>query len=245
MRYLITFSYDGSKFNGYQKQIDKNTIQDKLEEALTEINKKEVFVSATGRTDAKVHAYNQKAHFDLDITIEEENLKRAINSLIGNYIYVKHVKKVNDNFHARFDCFEKTYTYKINVGEYNPIECDYVYQYCKCLDVSNMKQAIQYLIGEHNFKSFTKADDIKDDYKRTIYKATIEQQDNYIYITFTGNGFMRYMVRNIVGTLIEVGENKRKPEEIIVILNSMDRKVAGKTAPANGLYLIDAKISNE
>lgn len=241
MRYLITFSYDGSKFNGYQKQPNKNTIQDKLEEALTEINHKPVLVSATGRTDAGVHAYNQKAHFDLDFDIEESSLKKALNSLVGDYIYIKEVMKVDNTYHARFDCKEKTYTYKINTGEYNPIEADYVYQYGKSLDISKMQEAIKYLEGEHNFKSFTKSDDVKDSYVRNIFYTNIRCEADYILITFTGNGFMRYMVRNMVGTLIEVGEGKRNPKDIKDILKSADRRKAGKTAPACGLYLIDVK----
>ena len=237
MRYLITFSYDGSKFFGYQKQKEEETIQETLEQALTKINKKEVHVVGSGRTDAKVHANMQCAHFDLDINIEPENLKKGINSLIGDYIYVYKVEQVDNNFHARFNVLKKTYTYKLNMGEYNPIEADYVYQLNKQLDINKMIEASNYLIGEHNFKSFTKADDIKESYIRTIYDLNIKEPNNYLTISFTGNGFMRYMVRNMVGSLIEVGLLKKQPQDIKTILEQEDRTKAGITAPACGLYL--------
>ena len=156
MRYLITFSYDGSKYKGYQKQPEVTTIQGELEKVLTGINNSEVLVSASGRTDAGVHALNQTAHFDLDINITSEKLKMALNSLLPSDIYVKKVEEVDRDFHARFNVKEKEYIYKINVGEYNPLEKDYVYQYNKELDVVKMKEAIKYFEGTHDFKSFTK-----------------------------------------------------------------------------------------
>ena len=132
MRYFITFSYDGSKYSGYQKQPRKKTIQGELEKALKQINADEpVHVTASGRTDAGVHAYSQSAHFDLNTSISCLKLKQALNSLIPDDIYVKSVDEVSDKFHARFDVKAKEYIYKINMGNYNPIEKDYVFQYNK------------------------------------------------------------------------------------------------------------------
>lgn len=243
MRFLITFSYDGSKYNGYQKQPNLNTIQNKLEEALTNINDgKFVNVSASGRTDAGVHAINQKAHFDLITKISCDNLKRALNSLLPDDIYIKDVINVNDDFHARFNVSAKEYIYKINMGEYNPIEKDYIYQYNKRLDIVEMERALKYLEGTHDFKSFTSGDDVRDDYTRTIIQTKLIRDlknVNTITISFLGTGFMRYMVRNIVGMLIEVGEGKYRSEDIIDILNAQDRTKAGICAPACGLYLKD------
>ena len=237
----MTFSYDGSNFNGYQKQIKMRTVQVELEKALTEINGgKLVSVCASGRTDTGVHALNQKAHFDMDNNIDVTNLHRGINSLLPDDIYVKKVEEVDNDFHARFNAIGKEYVYKINMGEYNPIERNYCFQYCKRLDVVSMERAIKYLEGEHNFKSFTKTNDEITDYVRKISQTAIVRDSkdlNKIIITFVGNGFMRYQVRNMVGLLIEIGEGKRKPEEIIDIINSQDRTLAGKTAPACGLYL--------
>ena len=241
MKYFMTFSYDGTNFNGYQKQPRERTVQKVMEDVLKEINGgKVVNLCASGRTDAGVHALNQKAHFEIDTKITCEKLQKGINSLLPPDIYVKKIEEVSDDFHARFSAIGKEYVYKINIGEYNPIERNYVYQYNKRLDVVAMERGLKYLEGEHNFKSFTKTNDEILDYVRVISATSIDRdlKDlNKIVITFVGTGFMRYMVRNMVGLLIEIGEGKRSPEEIIDILKQEDRAFAGKTAPACGLYL--------
>lgn len=239
----MTFSYDGTAYRGYQKQPNERTIQEEIEKILTRINSEEsVSISATGRTDAGVHALNQKAHFDLAQELEEEKLRNSMNKMLPDDIYVKKIEKVADDFHARFDVKAKEYIYRINIGEYNPLQRNYVYQYNKRLDVSEMERALKYLEGEHNFKSFTKNDLEKEDYVRTIIQATLIREVknvNEIVISLVGTGFLRYMVRNIVGLLIEIGEGKRKSEEIYTILQAEDRREAGKMAPPNGLYLKD------
>lgn len=243
MRYLITFSYDGSKYSGYQKQNDKVTIQGKLEDVLTNINGgKKVYVIASGRTDAGVHALNQKAHFDLDVKISLNGLKKGMNSLLPDDIYVKSVCNVLDDFHARYNVKAKEYVYKINVGEYDPIMKNYIYQYNNRLDFVEMERALNYLEGTHDFKSFTSGDDVRDNYVRTIIQTSIvrDVKDvNIIKISFLGTGFMRYMVRNIVGTLIQIGAGKYKSTDIMDILEAHDRRKAGMCAPACGLYLKD------
>jgi len=243
MRYLITFSYDGSKFNGYQKQPKLKTVQGELEKALKKINSdKTVSVHASGRTDALVHAYNQKAHFDLDVNISLDKLKRSLNSMIDDYIYIKKVEKVNNDFHARFDVRAKEYIYKINMGEYDPIQKDYVYQCNQKLDLVEMERAMKYLEGTHDFKSFSKADEEKEDFVRTIVQTNLIRNlkdVNKITLTFLGTGFLRYQVRNMVGLLLEIGLGKRSGEDVIDILKACDRRKAGITAPAEGLYLKD------
>ena len=241
MRYLITFSYDGTNFSGYQKQPRERTVQSELEKVLKQINdNKKVDVHASGRTDARVHALNQRAHFDLEIKITIDKLQKGMNSLLPDDIYVKKVEEVSDEFHARFNALGKEYIYQINMGEYNPLERNYIYQYCKKLDLIAMERGLKYLEGEHNFKSFTKSDDDIDDYVRKISETSIVRDSkdvNKIIITFVGTGFLRYMVRNMVGLLIEIGEGKRKPEDVMDILKLEDRRFAGKTAPSCGLYL--------
>lgn len=243
MRYLITFAYDGSGYKGYQKQPKKKTIQGELEKVLKTINNDtKVEVHASGRTDAGVHAHNQKAHFDLEINITPSNLQKALNSLTPKDIYIRRVEPVSETFHARFNVKAKEYVYKINMGEYDPIERNYVYQYNKKLDVVEMERALKYLEGEHDFKSFSKADEEKEDYVRRIVQTNLIRtlkNVNKIEIVFLGTGFLRYQVRNMVGTLIEIGEGKRKSEDIIEILNAKDRRKAGKTAAPEGLYLND------
>ena len=241
MRYLITISYDGTNFSGYQKQPKERTIQGELEKVLKEINGgKKVDVHASGRTDAGVHALAQRVHFDLETKITSEKLSKGLNSLLPEDIFVKRVEEVSDNFHARFSAIGKEYIYKLNMGEYNPLERNYVYQHNEKLDVVEMERAMKYLEGTHNFKSFTKTDDEKDDFVRTISQTSLVRDSkdiNKITFTFVGTGFLRYMVRNMVGTLIMVGEGKIRSEEIIEILKKQDRTKAGKTARPEGLYL--------
>ena len=237
MRYLITFSYDGSKYFGYQKQKGVNSVQEDLEKVLSLINNKPVSVCASGRTDAGVHANGQCAHFDIAINITPDKLKNALNGLLNGNIYVKSVVEVPDTFHARFDVKQKEYIYKINTGEYSPIYKDYIYQYCKPLDVDSMKTAIKLFEGEHNFKSFTKANVETNNFARTIYSTAVTKDNDIITIKFVGNGFMRYMVRNMVGFLIEIGEGKRNISDVNSVLLEEDRTKAGKTAPPEGLYL--------
>lgn len=238
MKYLMTFSYDGTLYEGYQIQGNKKTIQHTIEKELTKINSNnKVNISASGRTDKGVHAYNQKAHFILDKNIEPSILKNSLNKLLPNDIYIKNIDKVDNEFHARYNVIKKEYIYKINLGEYNPIDSNYIFQYNKSLDIDKIKEALPLLEGEHNFKAFTKVDEEKESYIRTIYKIDIELFNNILTFKFVGNGFLRYMIRNIVGTLINVGEGKINPNEIEQIIKSCDRKKAGLKAPACGLYL--------
>jgi tRNA pseudouridine38-40 synthase len=237
-RYLITFSYDGTNYNGYQKQPKLRTVQGELENALKFINNnKDVILQASGRTDAHVHALNQKAHFDLDAKITTNKLRLALNSNTDDDIYVKSVIEVDNNFHARYNVKYKEYIYKINMGDYNPIERNIIYQYNKKLDIKTMKKAIKYFKGEHDFTAFACQDELKDNCVRTIIKANISRTKDILIITFKGNGFLKYQVRNMIGALISIGENKKKPKDIIAILNSKNRILASKTANPEGLYL--------
>ena len=243
MRYFIGFSYDGSKYNGYQKQPKVRTIQGEIEKALKKLNGgKDVSLVASGRTDAGVHAYHQRAHFDMEKEIPIANIRSGLNSLIPDDIYISSIAQVDDKFHARFDVKAKEYIYKINMGPYNPIEKDYVFQYNKKLDIPEVERALKYIEGTHDFRSFVKIDEEKDDYVRTILQTNLIRDTknvNMITISIFGTGFMRYMVRNIVGMLIEIGEGKYKSEDMIDILKAKDRTKAGICAPACGLYLKD------
>lgn len=242
MRFLIKFSYDGSAYAGFQTQKGLNTIQEQLENAASIVNNhQKTVIVATGRTDKGVHALCQYAHVDINVKITEKKLKRALNSNLPDDIHVIETKQVADDFHARYNVKEKEYTYKINMGEYNPLERNYVFQYNYKLDINNMKKAIKYFLGEHDFRAFVTDNKEKENCIRTINKVTITEQDEIITIKFTGNGFLRYQVRNMVGILIKVGENKISPEIVEKILESKDRTKAGKTAPAEGLYLSKVK----
>ena len=238
MRFLIKFSYDGGNYSGYQSQPKLETIQDKIETALQIINNgKKTTITATGRTDKGVHALCQYGHADLDVDITEYKLKRAMNSNLPDDIHVIETKIVPNDFHARYNVESKEYKYYINLGEYNPIERNYVFQYNYTLNVEAMKEAIKVFIGTHDFRAFVTENKEKENCIRTITKACIEENNNKLIITFSGDGFLRYQVRNMVGILIKVGENKISATDVEKILESKDRTTSGKTAPAEGLYL--------
>ena len=238
MRYLIVFSYDGTNFNGYQRQNGLRTIQEEMEKALKEINNgKNTIINSSGRTDKGVHALCQTAHVDMNVSITPYKLMRAMNSKLPEDIHVIKTEKVSDDFHARYNVKEKEYQYKLNMGEYNPIERHLIYQYCKKLDIDKMKDAIKYFIGTHDFESFTPTKDKRENYVRTINYANISEKNNIVTFTFRGNGFIKYQIRNMVGYLIRVGEGKKKGSDIPKILDSHDRRMASITAHPEGLYL--------
>ena len=198
MRYLIRFSYDGTGFSGYQKQPGERTVEGMLENALYNINNHtETRIFSSGRTDRGVHALGQVAHFDIDVNITLYKLKCALNSLLPEDIHVLSTEIVDKNFHARYNAISKTYIYKINVGEYSPIDRNHVYQYCKDLNFDNMRLAINDFLGEHDFKPFVSEEAIKSSYVRTIYSVDMKKEGDIITISFTGNGFMKYQVRNM------------------------------------------------
>lgn len=238
MRYLITFSYDGTNFNGYQRQDGLRTVQEEMEKALKYINGGiDTSITASGRTDKGVHALCGKAHVDIDVKITPYKLMRAMNSNLPSDIHVIKTEIVDNSFHARYMVKEKEYQYKLNMGEYNPCERNLVYQYNKKLDIEKMKEAIKYFVGTHNFKSFTPNKDKRENYIRTINYVNIKEKDDIVTFTFRGNGFIKYQIRNMVGYLIKVGEGKKKGDDIPKILEHEDRRMASITAHAEGLYL--------
>ena len=238
MRYLITFSYDGTNFSGYQRQSGLRTVQEEMEQALKKINGGiDTILNSSGRTDKGVHALCQKAHVDIEVDITPYKLKKAMNSNLPEDIHVIKIEIVDNSFHARYMVKEKEYQYRLNMGEYNPIDRNYVYQYNRTLDVKKMREAIKYFLGCHNFKSFTPNKDVRENYTRTISYVNIEESNNIITFTFRGDGFIKYQIRNMVGYLIKVGENKKKGEDIPNIILGKDRKLASITAHPEGLYL--------
>lgn len=236
MRYLISVSYDGDKLYGFERQPRKKTVQGELERVLTKINKTTVLIKGAGRTDRGVHAYDQKAHFDLNVNITCDGLKRAMNSMLDPSVYVNSVKTVDNEFHARFDVKKKIYRYDINLGEYNPIINSYVYNYNRNLNVSKMKKAAKYMLGINNYEAFTSGE--RDNYNSIIYKITFSKKNDILSIKFEGKSFFRYMVRNLVGALILVGEEKIEPEYIKDLLNNKKIRKRYVTVPANGLFLM-------
>lgn len=238
MRYKITFSYDGTKFNGYQVQPKLRTVEEELINAVSFLNQQtKTSVTGSGRTDKGVHALGQTAHFDLNIKTTTDKIRLGLNSNLPDDIHVIKVENVSDEFHARYSAKKKEYVYKINVGEYNPLDRNYVYQYNKELDINAMQEAIKYFEGTHDFTSFVSSEDERVDKVRTIYKTNIKVKKEMIEISFIGNGFMKYQVRNMVGLLIAVGEHKKEISDVEKVLKNRNRSQKFKTAAAEGLYL--------
>ena len=239
MRYLACIRYDGSKYYGFQKLKQEKTVQGELEKALTKINKSEVLVKGAGRTDRKVHAYKQMVHFDLDISITPESLAKAINSTVDKGIYVNYCALKPNNFHSRFEVKKKIYEYKINVGTYDPIIDGYCYNYNHNLNINKMKKASKYLLGYHSFEAYVCGK--RDHYDTAIFSIKIKKYKDILTITFTGQNFYQYMVRNLVGALIMVGEEKIKPIALKEMLEKRSNIYNYSNAPAQGLYLKDIK----
>lgn len=234
MNFLITIAYDGSKFYGFQRLNEEISVQKVLEDALSKINKQSVVVKGAGRTDRGVHANGQRVSFTLNIDIDEVGLQKALNSLLKPYIYVKEVLKVDENLHARFSVQKKKYVYKINLGEYNPLLADYVYQPEFKLDVDKMKKVAELYMGVHDFHNFVAGD--RDNNTAIIYDINFVFTEDILCIEFVGKSFYRYMVRNLVGMMIEVGRGKESIAKVEEMLNSKEN-IFGYTASSCGLYL--------
>ena len=238
MRYKIEFSYDGTNFNGYQLQPNLRTVQCELEKAVSYLNRQTyTSVQSSGRTDKGVHALNQVAHFDLNIETTLDKIKRGLNSNLPEDIHVIKVSKVSNCFHARFSAKKKEYVYKINIGEYNPMDRNYVYQYNRELDINLMREAIKYFEGTHDFTSFVSSEDERENKIRTIIKTDIKKKKDIIEISFQADGFMKYQVRNMVGLLIYIGSYKKEVADVEKIIEAKDRTKSVKTAAPEGLYL--------
>lgn len=235
MKYLITISYDGSKFYGFQKQNDKKTIQGELEKVLGIISRTNISVKGSGRTDRGVHAINQKCHFYFPFEIKTQKLMQAINDRIDSSIYVKSCEKIDDDFHARFSVKKKSYYYIINLGEKDPLINDYVYNLNQELNINEMKRAAKHFLGYHSFQNFVSGK--RDNYDSVIEKIKFKKIKHYLYIEIIGKSFYKYMVRNIIGSLIYVGLNKITVSKIFELINSENILIPYATAPASGLYL--------
>ena len=236
----LVIEYDGKDFNGWQKQNDKLNIQGEIERAIEIITGEKVELIASGRTDAGVHALNQIANFKIDKDINIEKLPYALNSQLKKSVRIKTAELVDNEFHSRYHAKKKTYRYVINnSSQGSSIYRNLEYNFPLHLDEKLMQEAIEYFIGEHDFKAFKASGGSTKSSVRTIYNASVRREGERIYIELTGNGFLYNMVRIIAGTLLDVGLGKIKPEEVKEIIESKDRSRAGKTLPPNGLFLVN------
>ena len=236
----LTIEYDGKDFKGWQKQPNKLNIQGEIEKAIENITGEKVELIASGRTDAGVHAMGQVANFKTNSNMPIEKIPIAINSQVKNSIRIQNAEEVDENFHSRVNCKKKTYRYVVDNSKYgSAIYRNISYHMPIKLDVEEMKKAIKYFEGEHDFKAFKSSGTSSKSSVRTIYKADIITEGTNIAIDLTGNGFLYNMVRIIAGTLVDVGLGKIKPDDIPEIIASKDRTKAGKTLPPHGLMLLN------
>lgn len=233
MRYLLRVSYNGNHFSGFERLNNGQGVQNELERVLTEIFKEKMVVHGSGRTDAKVHAYDQCVHFDTHKEIDTGRILYRMNRLLSPYVYAKSIELVNNSFHARHSVKEKTYVYKI-IQERNPIMEDYACYIPKKLNVSLMNAATKCFIGGHDFHNFVSGK--REDYHSIIHEITITEDDT-IEITFKGKSFYRYMVRSLAGALVDVGLGKCTIDDIKIALNEPNVEHRFTVLPAKGLYL--------
>ncbi|MBS8266931.1 tRNA pseudouridine(38-40) synthase TruA [Mesobacillus boroniphilus] len=238
-RIKCTISYDGTGFSGYQVQPAKRTVQGELEKVLEKLNKgTSIRVSASGRTDAGVHARGQVIHFDTTLEIEPARWQIALNSLLPDDIAVSSVEITRPDFHARFDAVGKEYRYFLLLSKHrDPFQRNYAYQFQYELDPDAMREASKQLIGTHDFTSFCSAKTEVEDKVRTLKEIDFYEEKGLLVFRFVGDGFLYNMVRILVGTLLEVGTGKRAADSMLQLLGGLDRTQAGKTAPGHGLYL--------
>lgn len=239
MRYIIKISYDGSNYCGYQKQPNKITIQDTIENVMSKVFGLPVEIVASGRTDAGVSAVEQVCHFDLERDIDTRKVKGHINSLLPKDIRVLDIEAINNDFHARFSAKRKTYEYYFYVSrEIIPVYDNVATLVGNNIDIDKVFASIKYFKGTHDFSAFSASNTAVVDKIRTIYDIEIVKIDEYLYkLVITGNGFLYNMVRIIMGTIVDVGMGKIAVENLPKIIDSCDRKQAGKTISAKGLYL--------
>jgi len=237
--FKITIQYDGTNYHGWQMQTNGRTVQGELTRALSLLDHRPVTVYGAGRTDAGVHADGQIANFFVERDFEPGLLRDAINGNLDRDIRVKEIEPVSDSFNARYSARQKTYRYRIWTGQVvSPFDYRYVHHNSAGLDVAEMQSGAAGLIGTHDFTAFTVSSSDAEDHVRTLINLDIIQKANEISITASADGFLRYMVRTIVGTLIEVGRRRRTAASLATTLESLDRANAGPSAPANGLTLV-------
>jgi len=237
--FKMTIQYDGTHYHGWQMQANARTIQGELTRVLSILDHRPVTIYGAGRTDAGVHAEAQVANFFAEREFEPRLLRDAINGNLDNDIRVRDVTQVPDAFNARFSAVQKTYRYRIWTADVlSPFLCRYVYHYRGELGVEEMRNASESLLGRHDFTAFTVSSSDAEDHIRTLIKLSFEQHPNEISVSITADGFLRYMVRTIVGTLVDVGRGKRTAASVAEALDSLDRSKAGPSAPAHGLTLI-------
>ena len=236
--FKITVQYDGTKYNGWQRQGNtKNTIQERFENVLFKMCGKKVEIFASGSTDAGVHADEQTANFKCDTLMNEAEILCYINKYLPEDIRVTSLEEVDIRFHSRLNAISKTYEYTIATEKPDVFIRKYVFFASKIPDIEKMKRAAELIVGKHDFKGFSSVGRTKKSTVRTVNFVEVKEENHLIKITINGNGFLYNMVRIMVGTLAAVAAGRMTPEDVLHALQARDRALAGSTAPACGLYL--------
>ena len=239
MNYKLEISYDGSRYYGWEHQPDRDTIQGKLEAVLERMTGSPVELIGAGRTDAGVHARAMVANARMETDLTCDQIRSYMNRYLPDDISVNSVTVASERFHARYRAVGKLYTYTCYIGDSKPV---FNRKYVTCLDsppdLEAMRRAAAFLTGEHDFRAFCSNPNMKKSTVRTVDSIQIIRSRNLLYFNFHGNGFLQNMVRILTGTLLEVGFGRMEAEDVKTILEKRDRKLAGPTAPAQGLCLM-------
>lgn len=238
MRILAIVSYLGTNYAGWQFQPEHVSIQETIEQAISKIRNTPTKIYGSGRTDAGVHALGQTFHFDIDEERDLEKFRYSINCVLPKDIHILSLTKVNDDFHARLSAKGKVYQYVINRGEHSVFNYQTQTEFDEPLDVDDMRKCASIFEGKHCYQNFTTKEEDEDGFVREISSISIEENHDKLVFTFTGNGFMRYMIRFLVGTLLQVGKGKLTLDEVKKALDSSERRVVSYKAEPQGLTLV-------
>lgn len=246
MRLKATVSYDGSGYAGWQRQDNALGIESIIMDVMERIHHHPVEITGSGRTDAGVHAIAQVIHFDSELKMSKEQWRRAMNALLPADIRMQDVEKVREDFHARFDAISKRYDYYLSYDIDNPFLQRYRAFYRGRLNIERMKECAALFVGTHDFTSFTSSRiDPRKSRVRTITMCAIEETADGLHFRLEGNSFLRYMVRMIVGTLIEAGRDRLSVQEVKAMLEAKDKEACRYKAPGSGLYLVEVRYPEE
>lgn len=245
--FKLILEYDGSNYHGWQKQAGVLTVQEVVESCLGIMLNQKVTVRASGRTDAGVHALGQVVNFYAQTRLNPIDFQKGLNSLLPDDVVVKGAEEVDHSFHARFSALKKIYCYRIlNRETPSALLRKYAWHVPYFLDLDEIRRGLGYIRGEHDFSAFMASKSSVKSFVRHMYEAFLQvEEDDHLFLFFKANGFLRHMVRIIVGTLIEVGMGKIHSTDIPKIFESRDRSKAGITAPAHGLYLVRVIYDND
>lgn len=240
MKIFGTCSYKGTNYYGWQKQISYVSVQSTIEDALSKIYDTKIDITGSGRTDAGTHALKQRFHYVSDKEKDLKLLTYALNKILPDDIKIVSLELVDDGFHARYSAKRKVYEYHISLDKKDPFAYEFSYLYSTDFDFDLFKEALLIFKGEHNFQDFTSKEEDNNNFIRTIYSIDIQKNDNFVKVTFEGNGFMRYQIRNMIGCSLAVASKKEFIDFIKNHLeNSQQRDIVAYKAPSCGLFLVD------